>query len=147
MAEIKTLAIKVSSEDTSARDVTEEFVDVEAQLKNLKSAEDQYRAILNKAYTVEDILAVQRELTNIRGQIDSMQGRLNYLSRQIDMSTISVSLVSEADVQVFGVVWSPIQQIKEGVRDMLQSIVNFIDTVIAFIFFLPAIILNPISKG
>lgn len=139
--QIKGLAIKVTREDINASDVTEQFVDLEAQLKNLKASETQYLAVLTRASKIEDILAVRRELDQVRSQVERIQGRLNYLSRQIAMSTISVSLVSEADVEVFGVVWSPIQEIKQAVRDMLQGITGFIDSVIAFIFFLPVLAL------
>ncbi len=138
---IKELAVKVTREDINSRDVTEEFVDLEAQLKNYKAAEVQYLKVLNRAYTVEDILKVRKELDRVRGNIERMQGRINYLSRQISMSTISVLLTSEADVKVLGIVWSPWGEIKVGIRDMLLGFVGLINSLIAFIFKLPLLIL------
>lgn len=141
LVSIKDLAVKVTREDINSRDVTEEFVDLEAQLKNYKAAEKQYLNILSRAYTVEDILKVRKELDRVRGNIERMQGRINYLSRQISMSTIAVSLTSEADVKVLGIVWSPWLEIKAGVRDMLTGIVGFVNLLIAFVFKLPLLIL------
>lgn len=138
---IKSLGIKIIREDISTQDVTEQFIDLQAQLKNYKATEAQYLKVLNRAYTVEDILKVRKELDRVRGNIERMQGRINYLSRQIAMSTISVSLIAEADVKVLGIVWSPWLEIKAGIRDMLIGIVSFINSLIAFVFKLPIIIL------
>lgn len=138
---IRGFAVRVTREDINARDVTEEFIDLEAQLKNFKSVEQQYLKVLNRAYTVEDILAVRKELDRVRGDIERMQGRINYLSRQISMSTISVSLTSEADVKIFGIVWSPWLEVKAGVRDMFTGLIGFVNTLIALVFKLPILIL------
>jgi len=139
--EIKGVAIKVSREDVNARDVTEQFVDMEARLKNMKAEEQQYLDIMKRAVKIEDVLNVAKSLADVRGRIERLEGQLNYLSRQVDMSTISISLTAEADVEVFGIVWSPLAEIKQGVRDMLQSIVNFINAIIAFMFKLPVLML------
>jgi hypothetical protein len=75
-----------------SQDVTEEFVDIQSQLTNLNLTEQQLRAILAKATRTEDILAVQREITTVRGQIEKLQGRSNYLQRRSDMSNIAIRL-------------------------------------------------------
>jgi hypothetical protein len=141
LSSVKDLAVKVTREDVSTQDVTEQFIDLQAQLKNYKAEEAQYLKVLNRAYTVEDILKVRKELNRVRGNIERMQGRINYLSRQISMSTISVSLTSEADVKVLGIVWSPWLEIKAGVRDMLAGLIAFVNSLIAFVFKLPLLIL------
>jgi hypothetical protein len=51
--------------------------------------------VLDKATRTEDILAVQREITNVRGQIDRLQGRANFLERRAAMSTITLHLEPE----------------------------------------------------
>lgn len=75
-----------------ATDVTEEFVDVQAQITNLEATERQLRDIMAKATRTEDILNIQREITNVRGQIDRLQGRATYLDRRAALSTISLHL-------------------------------------------------------
>ncbi len=138
MSAIKALAIKVESENVNARDVTQQVVDLDIRLKNMKAEEEQYRTILKKAEKIEDILNVTQRINNVRQRIESLQGQKDYLSRQVDMSTISVSVISEADVKVLGVVWSPFAVIKEAIRDGLQSVVNYVDSIIFILFGLPA---------
>ncbi|MEX1087431.1 MAG: DUF4349 domain-containing protein [Candidatus Paceibacterota bacterium] len=138
---IKDLAVTVEREQINAQDVTEEFVDLEARLRNLEATEEQYVALLEQATDVEDVLAIQRELSNVRQDIERLEGRIQYLSRQTDMSTIRVSLVSEADVEIFGVTWSPVNEIKEGLRTLLSELVSFVNFLIALIFFLPVLLL------
>jgi len=89
---LRQLAIDVPYESTEAKDVTEEYIDLEARLHNLEATETQYLALLEKAETVEEILKVQQALSNVRGQIEQIEGRMKYLERTSDMSLIEVSL-------------------------------------------------------
>lgn len=90
--EAKTLYKNVSS-----RDVTEEFIDIEARLKNKKSIEKRYAQLLSKARSVKDILEIEEKLRVIREEIESTQGRLNYLSSQVSFSTIHLSIIQKID--------------------------------------------------
>lgn len=139
IAEIKNLAVKVKSENTNSQDVTAQFVDLEAQLKNYRAEEEQYRQIMARAVKIEDVLNVASRLAEVRGRIEQTQGQMNYLSRQVDMSTISVSLTSEAEVQVFGIVWRPLTVIKQAFKSLLENLTKFADSVIFFVFALPII--------
>lgn len=141
MASIKKLAVKVEKESANANDVTEQFVDLEARLKNMEAQEVQYLEIMKKAYKVEEILNVQQYLGGIRGQIEQIKGQIQFLSRQIDMSTISISLTSEAEVKIFGIYWRPLTIIKQSFHTMLEGFAGYADSMIAFLFFLPRLIL------
>ena len=90
--ELRGLAVEVSSESTSSKDVTEEYVDLSAKLHNLEATEEQLLKIMEKAEKVEDILAVQRELSNIRGEIEQTKGRMQYLEQTSATSLIEVHL-------------------------------------------------------
>jgi len=92
MASIAGLAVDVRSETTNSQDVTEEFVDLQARLKNLEATEQQLLVIMAKAEKVEDVLAVQRELTNTRAQIEQTKGRIQFLERSTSTSLIQVDL-------------------------------------------------------
>jgi hypothetical protein len=92
LQKLNAMAVKVLSENTNSQDVTEQYSDLQAQLKNQQAAEAQYLDILKKADNVKDILAVQQELTTVRGNIESLQGRIQYLDRTSDMSLIAVTL-------------------------------------------------------
>lgn len=78
-----------------ARDVTEEFVDVEARLKAKQTLEKRYLELLDKANKVSEILEIERELANIREEIEAKQGRLKYLQSRVSMSTISIEMYTE----------------------------------------------------
>jgi PKD repeat protein len=90
---LRMLADEVRSESTSGTDVTEEYTDLEAQLRNLEAAEVQLLELMDKeTKDVTDILEVQRELVKTRGQIEQTKGRMQYLSQSADLSQIQVSL-------------------------------------------------------
>lgn len=77
--------------EISRRDVGEEFVDLTARLKAKKTLEARYLELLTKAKNVEEMLQIERELANIREEIEAKQGRLNYLSDQVSMSTVYIN--------------------------------------------------------
>jgi hypothetical protein len=83
---------KVLDERTSSEDITEEYIDLKARLGNLERQEKRLYEILGMAKTVDEVLQVERELERIRGQIESLQGRINYLERSVAMSLIEVQL-------------------------------------------------------
>jgi len=91
MAALRGLAIRMVKEDIRGQDVTEEYVDLEASLRNLEAAESQYLELLRRADKVEDALKVQQEMVNVRGQIERIKGRMNLLERTTDMSEIDAS--------------------------------------------------------
>ncbi len=99
MDALRGMAVEVTHEETSAQDVTEEYVDLDAKLKNLEATEEQLLRLMEKAETVEDLLAVQRELSETRGEIEQTKGRMQYLERTSATSLIRVQL-NEAELDV-----------------------------------------------
>lgn len=93
---IKKVATKVVSESLTAQDKTEQRVDLEAQLRNLRATEDQLLAIMAKAQTVEQTLQVQQQLTTTRGQIERLDAQLQNLQGSVEMASITVNLSTEA---------------------------------------------------
>jgi hypothetical protein len=83
---------KVTTETSGSQDVTEEYVDLSSNLRNLQASESAILKLMDKATQIQDVLALQRELTNVRGQIERIQGRKTYLERRSDMATITLSL-------------------------------------------------------
>lgn len=92
VSEIRGFGSRVIREKTSGQDVTEEFMDLEAQLKTKKALEDQYLEIMKRAVKIEDVLQVQQHLSEVRGEIEQMEGRRRYLENQAAFSTIIISL-------------------------------------------------------
>ncbi len=100
MRTLRELAVEVVLDQTSSQDVTEEYIDLEAQLRNLEATEEQLLLIMQQAVEVEDILEVQRELTNVRDEIERTKGRMQYLEQTSSTSYISVQLTqSKLDVE------------------------------------------------
>jgi len=92
MDALRGLAVDVTHEETSAQDVTEEYVDLSAKLQNLEATEEQLLRLMEKAEVVEDILKVQIELSRTRGEIEQTKGRMQYLERTSATSLIRVQL-------------------------------------------------------
>ena len=93
--ELRKLGVKPATENITSSDVTEEFTDLQSQLRNLEQTETRILALMGRAERIEDILNLDRELRNIRGEIERIQGRVSYLSKRAEMSTITVSLSPE----------------------------------------------------
>jgi len=99
---LREMAVDVTSESTSSKDVTEEYVDLSAKLQNLEATEEQLLRLMEKAETVDDILAVQRELSKIRGDIEQTKGRMQYLERTSATSLLEIRLEqSKLDVELY----------------------------------------------
>ena len=99
---LRGMAVDVTSESTSSKDVTEEYVDLSAKLQNLEATEAQLLKIMEKAETVDDILAVQQQLTNTRGEIEQTKARMQYLERTSATSLIEIRLEqSKLDVELY----------------------------------------------
>jgi hypothetical protein len=92
LQKLRALAVKVTYENSNSQDVTEQYMDLKAQLKNYEATEAQFLELLKKADNVKDILEVQREISTVRGNIERVKGRIQYLDRTSDMSLIDISL-------------------------------------------------------
>jgi hypothetical protein len=92
---LRELAIEVVAEATREEDVTTTLIDLEARIGNLEASERQYRELIDRAATVEEVLAVQRRLDEVRGEIEQLTAQLEHLNRQTTLSTLTVTLVPE----------------------------------------------------
>ena len=120
MESIKKMVTVVESESISAQNVTEEYIDLQARLKTLKAEEAQYLLILERASTVEEILKVTDYLSNVRAEIESLQGRLQYLENQTDYSTITLTVHEEASLISPTENWQPLVVFKEAFNQLIQ---------------------------
>lgn len=111
---LRGLAERVVDEQAQAQDITEEYVDIESRLRNLRATEESLLALLSKAQRIEDIINIQRELTNVRGQIEQIQGRKQALERRADMATINLTIREAGAFSRPG--WSPGSTFEEAIR-------------------------------
>ena len=77
--------------EISRQDVTEEFVDLQARLKAKRQLEERYLQLLKQAKSVKEMLEIERELSNIREEIEAKEGRLQYLQNKVSLSTIYIN--------------------------------------------------------
>lgn len=100
MSSLRALAQEVLVEQTAARDVTEEYTDLGARLRNLQAAETQLLVLLERAEAVDDLLKVEERLAEVREEIERLQGRVNFLDNRIALATIHLLLHGPPDLSV-----------------------------------------------
>ncbi len=140
-AEIRKLALRIESEKTEVEDVTKQWVDTEAGLRNQRAAEQQYLQILKRAKSVEDTVTVTDKLSEIRGQIEQQQAEFAALAKRVETVSISVDLHADADVQVFGLHWRPLYRAKLSLREAVDSLGDYGATMFEVIVHIPVILL------
>jgi archaellum component FlaC len=91
LAEIVKLG-RVESQGIKSEDVTQQLVDTDARLKNLRQQEDLTRKIMDRSGSVRDILAVSKELSSIREQIEQLDATVKNLRQQVAYSTINLKV-------------------------------------------------------
>ncbi len=120
---IKEGATEVRNENVTSDDVTQEFTDLESRLRNLESAEEQLLDIMNEATKTEDVLSVFNQLTQIRAEIEVIQGRIQYLSESARLSAISVDLIPDVAAQPLEIGgWRPEGTVKDAFTALIQGL-------------------------
>ena len=92
LEQIRSAGERVVQEKVSGQDVSEEYLDVEARLRNKKALEGQFLEIMKQARKVEDALDVQSQLADVRTEIERLEGRRRFLENQAALSTITTTL-------------------------------------------------------
>jgi len=90
--EIKKLAGNTPSEQVTSQDVTEDFIDLEARIKTQKALEVQFLEIMRQAHKIADALEVQRQIAEVRTEIEKLEGRKRFLENRSSLSTINVNI-------------------------------------------------------
>jgi len=140
-AEIRGLALRVENERVEAQDVTRQYVDQAANLRNLRAEEAQYLLILKQAKTVKDTLEVSEKISDVRGEIESQQAEFDALSKQIETVAMTITLRAETEARVWGLNWRPLYSLKLAVRDGLDGLAEYAGTMAEILFFLPTVLL------
>jgi hypothetical protein len=145
LARLRALAVRVERETINTSDVTQEYTDLEARKTNLKYTEQALQKLLDERQKVggtQDILEVYRELSNVRGEIEQIEGRLRYLANQAALSTITIELIPDVLYQPVTVAsWEP-QGIAKSALQTLVAALQALATVViwAGVFVMPLLI-------
>lgn len=141
--EIRKTSSRTITETVKGQDVTEEFIDIEARLKTHKALEAQFLEIMKRSNSVEDALNVQREIADVRGEIEKIEGRRKFLENQSSLSTIKVKLQTPAvfSTNSSGFFAQIKQSFGRGFDAALSFILVLITMVIALLPFLIFVVL------
>lgn len=111
---------KFDRKEITVKDVTSEFLDIEARLKTKKELENRYVEILKKANTVSEILEVEKQIGELRSEIESIEGRLKLMSNQISLSTLQIRVYEPIPTSTeFG------NQFKSGFKNGWENLISF----------------------
>ncbi|MCB9162154.1 MAG: DUF4349 domain-containing protein [Caldilineaceae bacterium] len=153
LAKLAALAVDVTSQSLTREDVTDQYTDLNAQLRNLEATEDELRTLLGEVRAkpgakAEDILVVHRNLTEIRGQIEQVQGRKNMLDNLISLATIHLSLTPDvAEQPIVEARWRPGVTVSAALRALvgaLQSLGNLAIWLALYVVPILALVLLPV---
>ncbi len=141
--EIRKTSSRVIVETVKGEDVTEEFIDIEARLKTKKALEEQFLEIMKRSNSVEDALNVQRELAEVRGEIEQIEGRKRFLENQASLSTIKITLQSPTafSANSSGFFYQLKESIGSGYNAALNFILVLVTILIALLPFLLLVVL------
>jgi len=83
---------RITARQVGVTDVTTQYVDLDTRIRNQRLLLDQYRSVLAKTVRLEDTLTAMEKISALTAEIESTEGQFRYLSRQIDLSTLTVEL-------------------------------------------------------
>ncbi|MGD9590257.1 MAG: DUF4349 domain-containing protein [Pyrinomonadaceae bacterium] len=137
--EIRKSADRVIIETVKGQDVTEEFIDIEARLKAKRALEEQFMEIMKRANSVDDALNVQRQLSEVRGEIEKIEGRKRFLENQTSLSTIKVRIQTPAAISAGGAGF--FSKLTDAINTGIEAATGFVLGLVTFgIAILPFII-------
>jgi len=146
MERLNDLAIKVENRNVSTQDVTEEYTDLNARMRNLEATETELLELLTevreRTSKAEDVLAVHREVSNIRSQIEQLKGRMQYLEKMTAMATINIELIPDVLAKPIVVAgWQPSGTAASALRSLVRTLQSIVEAAIwLIIYVLPTLV-------
>ncbi len=116
---------KVLDETTSGQDVTDQYVDLEARIRNQEATAERIRSFLDQTRTVDEALKVNQQLSQVEEQLEQLKGQRNALGQRAAFSAISVEFsptIPNAGARLSGT-WSPLGTLAEA-TDALAAILR-----------------------
>ena len=137
LEQIEKLAANLPERNVTGQDVTEEFIDLDARIKTQKALELQFLDIMKQARKVEDALEVQRQIADVRTEIEKLEGRRRFLESKSTLSTITVNIHTPTPIVVSTSGFS--YTIREALSDSID-----VATGIVLFFIRFAIVMTPV---
>lgn len=139
IAEISQGVTHFDKKEISQQDVTEEFIDVEARMNAKKKLEARYLQLLTKANKVSEMLEIEKQLAEIREEIEAKEGQLKYMQSRVSMSTIDIEMYTEnpsqsgATVSYGGKIWNAIKSGFYGLSNFIVGIISMWPFILIFV--------------
>jgi len=147
LSAIRSLAIRVQSESINTDEVTQEYIDLESQLRNLEATETELRELMKvvreRSKKASEVLEMHHQMMSIRADIERIKGRIRYLSQQTALATLQVELIPDAIAQpVVQPGWQPVVVMKDAARSLVDALQGVANVAIWFaIYLLPMLLL------
>ena len=138
LAAIEGLADRVVERSIFTDDVTEQYVDLEARIENLRLLEGELQELLGDvrqagSSDTEDLIRVFNEISRVRGDLEVLEGRQRLLNDQVDLATIQISIEPKSEFIPFVDEWKPLQVAKSALTDLVQWLKQLGDFVIRLV--------------
>ena len=137
--QIRALANNLPEAKIMGQDVTEEFIDLEARIKTQKALETQFLQIMKQANKIADALEVQRQIAEVRAEIEKLEGRKHFLENRSSLSTITINLITPKPMVVV-----PTTGFRHSVSDAISDSIDIGSAIVLF-FVRFAIVMIPIG--
>ncbi|WP_058480608.1 DUF4349 domain-containing protein [Legionella waltersii] len=140
---LKGLATKVIQESISGEDITQQYVNLESELKNLKDTKLQLGKIMQGATKTPDVLSVFEELSETQRKIDVTEGQIKYFKESVAFSLITIDISMNPDIKINqDSQWKIAQVFSESYKQLINYLREFTYGVIEFsVYLLPLILL------
>jgi len=143
--EIRQVGNRIIQEKRTGQDVSEEFIDLEARIKNQKALENQFLEIMKRAGKVADALEVQTQLADVRTEIEKLEGRKRFLENQASLSTITVTLQTPTQIVTAVGFWYNVRSAFADGVDVAAAIILFLIRAIIALFPVLVLIVLPVA--
>ena len=139
LSHIRKLAVRITQENSYVQDVTDQYIDLEAELLILTQTRDQYLNLLERAKNVEETLKVHEAATNVQVQIEQITGRMKYLETTSSNALVTIDIKPSTNPQsLVKPGWNPKETTKEAIRGLSEFGQNIVDVLIRILIFSPA---------
>jgi hypothetical protein len=143
LEKIKEDVVKVTDENRSGEDVTNQYVDLQSRLKAKQDAEKKLLEIMDNAEKAEDVRAIYADVQNVQTEIEVLKGQIKYYEESAALSAVSIQLVAEETVKPIEIGgWKLQGTANDAIQDLIRFTQGFTQFLIRFVLsFLPALVL------
>jgi len=140
--ELREIDGEVTYANIGTNDLTEQYIDITSRLENLRQVETQLVGILRTASTVQDILAVQKELNTVRGDIESYEAQKRYFDSQTDYAYISVTFsIDKEGLNISDEPWKPLGEFRAALNALVSVLRGVVNAGIWMLVFSPVVLI------